>query len=129
MSVTQTARDPRSPTSVLVVDDDQDFGRAISELLTERGYQVVGQAMTARAALAECRELDPDAVLLDVRLPDGNGLVLAEALCGRAGRPRVLLTSSDRQAVARDALRQSCASGFVPKTELPRCDLDVFLRR
>ena len=46
----------------------------------------------------------PDAVLLDVRLPDGDGVTLAETLRARPDRPRVLLTSTDRQAVSPDAV-------------------------
>ena len=66
--------------SVLIVDDDHDFGRAAAELLADRGYRVLGQATTAAEALARCDQLDPDAVLLDVGLPDGDGVTLAQKL-------------------------------------------------
>lgn len=98
-------------------------------MLTDRGYRVLGQATTALAALARCEHVPPDALLLDVRLPDGNGVALARTLCARPDRPRVLLTSSDRRAVSPEPLRQSGASGFVPKTELARTDLDGFLKQ
>ena len=114
--------------SVLIVDDDDDFGRAAAELLADRGYRVLGQATTAAEALARCDELDPDAVLLDVGLPDGDGVALAQKLTrARIGRgscsPR-----SDRKAVSPERVRQSGASGFIPKAHLVRCDLDRFLR-
>ena len=114
-------------TSVLIVDDDRGFGRAATEMLADRGYRVLGQATTVAEALASCDELGPDAVLLDVRLPDGDGVSLAETLRARPDRPRVLLTSTDRQAVSPALLRHSGANGFLPKAELACSDLDSFL--
>lgn len=114
-------------TTVLIVDDDLGFGRFAADLLTDRGYRVVGHAKTADEAVAECKRLDPDAVVLDVRLPDGHGVTLAETLRGAAARPTILLTSTDRQAVSPEQVRKSGASGFVPKTQLARSDLDPFL--
>jgi CheY-like chemotaxis protein len=114
-------------TSVLIVDDDRGFGRAATEMLADRGYRVLGQATTITEALVRCDQLGPDAVLLDVRLPDGDGVLLAEMLRARPDRPRVLLTSTDRNAVSDAMLRHSGASGFLPKTELADSDLDRFL--
>lgn len=116
-------------TTVLIVDDNPGFGRAAREMLTARGYEVVGHAMTAGEAVRECARLGPDAVLLDVRLPDGNGLTLAETLRGTRDRLRILLTSTDPHAVAPERLQRSVARGFVPKTDLARTNLDTFLRR
>ena len=116
-------------TTVLIVDDDRGFGRAASEMLTARGYTVVGQARTASDAVRDCARLGPDAVLLDVRLPDGNGLTLAETLCDARDQLAILLTSSDPQAVVPERLQHSPACGFVPKTDLARTDLGPYLRR
>ena len=128
MSVPQPSAEVRPQTSVLIVDDDLGFGRAAAEILADRGYRVLGQAATAAEALAKCDQLEPEAVLLDVRLPDGDGVLLAEKLTARPGRPRVLLTSTDSKAVLPSSLRQSGASGFVPKTQLAGSDLDRFLK-
>jgi DNA-binding response OmpR family regulator len=114
---------------VLIVDDDQQFGRFAAELLTDRGYLVVGHATSAGEALAECKRLDPDAVLLDVRLPDGSGVTLASTLRATERPPAILLTSADRDALRPEQLEQSGASGFVPKTQLARRDLTPFLQR
>jgi response regulator NasT len=77
------ARTTRSSTAgqvgVLIVDDDQRFGRFAAELLTDRGYLVVGHATSVGEALAECKRLEPDAVLLDVRLPDGRAVRVASS--------------------------------------------------
>ena len=117
------------PVSLLIVDDDQGFVRAASELLHDRGYRVVGQANSAEEAVTRVAELNPDAVLLDVHLPDQDGLIVAAALSRNKQPPLVLLTSSDRRAIDEEGVRSCEAVGFIPKAELPAADLDAYLRR
>src|SRR5436309_14553599 len=105
-------------TTVLVVDDDLEFGKVAADLLADRGYQVVGHAATANEAVALCDRLDPDAVLLDVRLPDANGVTLAQRLRTASDRPSILLTSTDRKAVGPAVVQLCGASGFGPKEGL-----------
>lgn len=114
--------------TVLIVDDDPDFARAASELLSDRGYTIVGHAANTQEALRWVDELSPDAVLLDVKLPDGDGVALAAALCSGQADLIVLITSSDRWAVTGKLLRSSGARGFVPKSELATTDLDQYLK-
>jgi DNA-binding NarL/FixJ family response regulator len=113
--------------SVLIVDDDGGFRRAAAELLTGRGYHVVGEAASGDDALAHALELEPDAVLLDVNLPDGDGVTLAAELCARLDQPRVLLISTDPDAVSTQELESCGATGFVAKAGLARADLDRYL--
>ena len=104
------------PIKVLIVDDDAAFRRIARDALADRGYDVVAEAQTvaeARTAVAESR---PDAVLLDVNLPDGNGIALAGELSGSL---RVLLTSSEEAATG--------TTPFIPKTELLLVDLAPYL--
>jgi DNA-binding NarL/FixJ family response regulator len=112
--------------SILIVDDDPGFGRAAAELLTGRGYRVLGQATTVAQALEECARLDPHAVLVDLRLPDGDGVELAAKLHARQHPPKILLTSTDAGGVPVDRWKQSGALGFIPKTELAETDLESF---
>jgi DNA-binding NarL/FixJ family response regulator len=108
---------------VLLVDDDDVFRRSAAQVLTERGYDVVGQAGTIAEARAAVVQLRPDALLLDVNLPDGSGVALATELT-RDGRPlRILLTSTDSSAVPRRLLDRSGAVGFVAKADLMGGDL------
>jgi CheY-like chemotaxis protein len=116
--------------TVLIVDDDEGFHSVAQELFEQRGYEVVGHAAGAAEARRRASELDPDVVLLDVGLPDGNGVVLAdELLQGGEGRPRMLLTSANPQAVSDHVVARSAACGFVAKTDLANADLDRYLRR
>jgi len=65
--------------SVLIVDDAAAIRNAERVLLERRGYSVVGEADCAASALNYVKCLAPDAVLLDINLPDGNGFDLAPA--------------------------------------------------
>jgi|tagenome__1003787_1003787.scaffolds.fasta_scaffold20506102_1 DNA-binding response OmpR family regulator len=62
------------PRTVLVVDDSAAFRATARTLLRARGYEVVGMAADVAAGLAAANELRPDCVLLDVNLPDGDGV-------------------------------------------------------
>src|SRR5262245_45636583 len=97
------------PRTVLVVDDSAAFRATARALLTARGYEVVGMAADVAAGLAAARELQPDCVLLDVNLPDGDGASAAEEFDATV----VLVSMLDAP-----ALERSAARGFVPKSEL-----------
>jgi DNA-binding NarL/FixJ family response regulator len=106
------------PFDVLVVDDDPWFRGVASRLLKSAGFLVAGEADTARRAVAAVIDLAPAAVLLDVGLPDGDGVSVASELSALASPPRIVLTSSDPDAVTNDLARRSGAAGFIPKGEL-----------
>jgi DNA-binding NarL/FixJ family response regulator len=114
-------------STVLIVDDDPQFRRAVAELLAARGYGVVGEAGSAEEGLALAAALRPDGVLLDVNLPDSDGLAVAAQLSADGG-PRVLLTSTDSAAATARLARRSGAVGFVAKTELASAALDGYLK-
>jgi DNA-binding NarL/FixJ family response regulator len=113
--------------SVLIVDDDPAFRRLAARLLAAFGLGVGGEAETVAGALAVASSLKPDAVLVDVGLPDGDGITLAAELAALPWRPRVLLTSSDSEAASAGDLRRSGAEGFVPKDQLPNAPLHELL--
>lgn len=112
---------------VLLVDDDVAFRTSAAQVLAKRGYDVVGQAGTIAEARAAIGRLDPDALLLDVNLPDGNGVAFTTELTGGGGPARVLLTSTDSSGVTPRLLERSGASGFVTKPDLIDADLRSYL--
>jgi DNA-binding NarL/FixJ family response regulator len=115
--------------SVLLVDDDPTFRRLAQQMLTTAGLVVVAEAATVAAAMAAARELVPDAALVDVGLPDGNGISLAAALASLPRPPRVLLTSTDPCAASAEDVSRTGAAGFVPKADLPSVGLWGLLAR
>ena len=98
---------------MLVVDDDPAFRAAVRRLMEARALQVVGEAGTASEAYAAALRLKPDGVLVDVDLPDDDGIALAHRLAVLAWRPRVLLTSTDPDAVGPGELE---LDGLVSRT-------------
>ena len=102
---------------VLIVDDHKPFRAVARELLEHAGYVVTGEAGDAAEALAAVAAQAPDAVLLDVQLPDDDGFAVASALTADGG-PAVVLISS-READDYGARVASCgARGFIPKSRL-----------
>jgi two-component system nitrate/nitrite response regulator NarL len=119
----------RMSGSVLVVDDDPAFRRLARRLLPACGLAWAGEASSADSALAAAATLRPDGVLVDVGLPDRDGVTLAGELAALPFAPRVVLTSSDAEAASDGDVERSGAAAFVPKDELPNAALQKLLRR
>jgi CheY-like chemotaxis protein len=86
------------PFSVLVVDDDPTFRSLSTRILTCLGIDIAGTAAAAAEALEIVHQRRPSAVLVDVGLPDRNGIDLAYELAELPWAPRIVLTSSDSEA-------------------------------
>ena len=114
------------PLRVLIVDDSAPFRRAARELLHRRGYVVVGEAGTAAAARDAVERLAPDALLIDVGLPDGCGFELAAALMRAQPTLAVLLMSASDPPAGEERLRASGAQGLVLKSSLASAQLERF---
>jgi DNA-binding NarL/FixJ family response regulator len=105
--------------SVIVVDDDPAFRELAGRMLASLGLDVIGQAGTVADALAMAKEKKPGAALVDIDLPDGNGISLAGELTSLPWSPRVVLTSVDSEAAGPDDVRRSGAAAFLHKAALP----------
>lgn len=113
--------------TVLLVDDHGGFRRMARLLLESAGYVVAGEAVSAAAAVDSARRLEPDLVLLDVLLPDGNGAEVAELLAALPHPPGVVLTSSYPGGGLGPRLQRVPALGFVQKDDLTAARLrDLF---
>jgi DNA-binding NarL/FixJ family response regulator len=104
--------------TVLIVDDHAGFRRSARALLEADGFEVVGEAATGEGAIRAFEELLPRIVLLDVHLPDIDGLAVAERLAGALAPPAVVLTSSRDAAAYGSRLARTPARGFIPKSRL-----------
>ena len=107
------------PGSILIVDDDELFRTLAARTLRVWGYAPIDEAGTVAAALDLAGELRPDAVLVDVGLPDGDGFTLARMLAAMAWHPLVVLVSADGDFGYHAAARQAQAAGFVAKQDFP----------
>jgi CheY-like chemotaxis protein len=105
--------------SVLVVDDDPAFRQLASRMLIAMGMDVVAEAGSVAEAIEAANATRPAAALVDVDLPDGNGISLTHQLTALPWRPRVVLTSVDSEAAGAEDVRRSGAMAFVRKADLP----------
>ena len=115
--------------TVLIVDDHPSFRASARRMLEADGYEVVGEARTVTSASTAVRELRPELVLLDVRLPDIDGFRGRRADAHASGaRPQIVLVSSHDQSDLGDAIGASGARGFIPKSELSAEAIALLIR-
>lgn len=113
---------------LVVVDDHPIVRDGLAGIFAlEKDIDVVGQAGSGPEALAVVAERDPDLVLMDLRMPGGDGFAAIRQLRERGGRPRVLvLTTYDKERDIRRAMAAG-ADGYLLK-DLPRDQLVAAVR-
>jgi DNA-binding NarL/FixJ family response regulator len=112
---------------VLIVDDHPLTRDALAALLTQQGFDVVGEAEDGSAAISAAIELQPDIVLLDLTMPGMDGLTALPQIREHAPESEiVVLTASDAEENLLAAIRAG-ASGYLLKTEPPE-QIAAFLR-
>jgi CheY-like chemotaxis protein len=104
---------------VLIVDDNRSFLEAARGLLEREGLRVVGVAATSAEALQRAQELQPEVILVDIRLGGESGFDLARRLAGQQREgPAVILISTYSEMDFADLIAESPARGFLPKPGL-----------
>ena len=115
---------------ILLIDDDVRLCRMLEQYLAQGGYEVVARH-TAADGLAEHRRRAPDAIILDLMLPDANGLDVCTRLRADAGTP-ILMLSARGEAADRIVGLELGADDYLPKPFEPRellARLRTILRR
>ena len=107
-------------TRVLIVDDDDLMRAGLAAVLSsDPTIAIVGEASTGREAVERARRLDPDVVLMDVRMPDLDGIAATRELTSTSPGARVLiLTTFEQDDYIFGGLRAG-ASGFLLKRTRP----------
>jgi DNA-binding NarL/FixJ family response regulator len=109
---------------ILVVDDSPVYLKAISSLLSTFPFiQAIERALTASEALEKIRStsstsLAPDLVLLDIALPDGNGLDVARLIKAAPHPPKVVMVTLSDTPAYRAAAKSAGTDGFLGKSDL-----------
>ena len=104
---------------VLVVDDQELVREGFRLILTSRGIEVIGEATDGTDAVVQTRQLQPDVVLMDIRMPNMDGLEATRRILREAPSCRVIiLTTFDLDRYVYDALAAG-ASGFLLKDVTP----------
>lgn len=101
------------PVRVLVVDDSELFRQSTCRILKVLGYDVVGEAENGSQAVAQTLEVRPDLVLMDVEMPELNGIEAARKIQDAQPTPVVLLTAHDSLEVIREARDAGVAAYLV----------------
>lgn len=112
-----------SPIRVLIADDHPVVRAGLQGMLAGHAdVRVVGEACDGAAAVQKCRELQPDVVLMDLRMPGMDGVAATEMICAECSQTRVLiLTTYDSDRDIDRAVRAG-ATGYLLK-DSPREEL------
>ena len=100
---------------ILIADDHALFRDSLKSLLTARGYEVVGEAANGREAVEMAAQVEPDLVLMDLLMPELDGLAATRLISAEQPEVKVLiLTASDDDANLFEAIK-SGAQGYLLK--------------
>jgi len=101
-------------TRIIVADDESLIRQDLREMLTNLDYLVVGEVGDGRSAVNLARELRPDVVIMDIKMPDMDGIEAAAVLTKERIAPVVLLTAySQRDLVER--AKEAGVAGYIVK--------------
>jgi len=118
---------PARPRTVLIVDDHPVYRATVRLLLESGGFEVVGEAADGRAALDLVIRVRPELVLLDVRLPDVDGIDVASRMSRGPEPPAIILISSRSAIDYGERLALAPVAGFIPKARLSASAIEALL--
>jgi response regulator NasT len=95
------------PRRVLIAEDEALIRLDLAEMLTEEGYEVVGEAGDGETAVRLAEQTRPDLVILDIKMPIMDGIAAAERIAGNRIAPVVILTAFSQ----RDLVERARAAG------------------
>jgi two-component system chemotaxis response regulator CheY len=105
--------------SVLIADDAAFMRMMIKNILTDAGYEIVGEAENGAIAVAKHRELKPDLTTMDITMPEMDGLAALKAIRGEDPTARVVMCSAmGQQSMVIESI-QAGARDFIVKPFQP----------
>lgn len=114
--------------TVLVCDDAIFMRTMITDILTQAGYDVIGEAETGAQAVEKYRQLKPDLVTMDIVMPDMGGIEAVREICKTNPEAKILMCSAmGQQALVVEAI-QAGAKDFVVKPFQPSRVLEAVQR-
>lgn len=101
-------------TRVIIADDESIIRMDLREMLTSMGYLVVGEAGDGVSAVNLAREVRPDLVIMDIKMPDLDGIAAAKILTEERIAPVLLLTAFSQQELVEGA-KEAGVVGYIVK--------------
>lgn len=106
---------------ILIADDHEIFRRGLRSLLeSHSNWEVCGEAVNGREAIERVRELRPDVVVLDVTMPQVNGLEAAREIRMQMPESKVVILSQHEPALMKQSALAAGAGAYVTKSEVSR---------
>jgi DNA-binding NarL/FixJ family response regulator len=106
------------PITVLLVDDFEAMRQSVCSMLLETGkFQVIGEAADGLEAVQKAKELQPDLILLDIGLPNLNGIAAVPQIRKLAPKSKIVLLTQNTSPETVEAALSSGAHGYVVKWE------------
>lgn len=100
--------------SLVIADDESIIRMDLREMLSSLGYQVVGEAADGATAIKQARELKPDLVIMDIKMPDLDGVAAAKILTEEKIAPVLLLTAFSQDELIEGA-KEAGVAGYIVK--------------
>jgi CheY-like chemotaxis protein len=116
-----------APPRVLLVEDNEEDRRLVRELLETDGIQVVGEAPDGRVGVSLAMELEPDVVLMDLRLPGMSGLEATRQIKAALPLTQVITLTASEQLLAWDAAKAGVYA-YLDKHRAPAMLTEVVLQ-
>jgi AmiR/NasT family two-component response regulator len=105
---------PTRSARIIIADDESLIRLDLREMLTHLGYDVIAEAGDGQAALELARKLSPDLVVMDIKMPEVDGITAAEVLTRERIAPVVLVTAYSDQGLV-DRAKDAGVVGYVVK--------------
>ena len=104
---------------ILVVDDAAFMRMMIKDVLTKNGFEIVGEAENGKVAIEKFKELSPDLVIMDITMPEVNGIEALKSIRAHNPSAKVIMCSAmGQQAMVIEAI-QAGAKDFIVKPFQP----------
>jgi DNA-binding NarL/FixJ family response regulator len=106
---------------ILIVDDQEAFRRILRAMLNSHvGWMVCGQASAGLQAVEQAKLLVPDLIIMDIFMPNMNGIDATRIIRAEVSESRILIISNDDPRVVQRQTLEADAHGFLTKDDLSR---------